>query len=194
MSETGTGGLSKYSQEEAGRLVKEWTLTRERLRKRLRGLESAIDLDTGVRQLEPRLKKRLAKLIKEGYEPTKVNDKYPEPKALLMLVAELKHKGENREAALLSRTIRDIRLLRVVAQKMSGRRERKEILTRADRRLEGLCWSCHTGIRKGDMVWWDRDRGVAWHEFCPPIQGEPSDGTLGDDAGPGAHPSTESSL
>lgn len=147
--------------------MKEWTQIRERLRRRLRGLDSAIDLDTGVRQLDPRLKKRIAKLIREGYEPETVDSRYPDPAALLVIVDQLKKEGKGREAAYVSRTIRDIRLLRSLAFKMSGRRDRKEILTRANRQTEAVCWSCHVWIVRGEEVWLDRDRGVIWHKECP---------------------------
>jgi hypothetical protein len=148
-------------------MLKDWTQTREKLRRRLRGLEEAIDLDAGVRQLDPIHKKRIAKLIREGYEPGKVNNKYPEPAALMKMIGELKAHGQMKEAAILSKTIREIRLLRVVAQKMSGRPKRKEILVRADRRLRGECWACGGRIELGMLVWWDRDHGVVWHEICP---------------------------
>lgn len=156
---------SHYTAEDAGRLVARWTDTRERLRKRLRGLESAMDLDRGVKALDPRLKKRIAKLVREGFEPGRIEGgRYPDPDELVKVVIQLREDGQVREANILSRSIRDIRLLQALAVQMTGRRRREPLLTKADRRVVGRCEKCDEGIKLGESVYWDRDNGKAWHE------------------------------
>ncbi len=161
-----------YTAEEVGRALSLWANSHERLthgcKRPLEGVAVAVDLDIGIREIDERLKRRLARFIRLGYEPPRrEGNRYPSPDELLLVVRALQEQDEKHEAHQLARVLKDIRLLILVAKKMSLRRERPPIDVRVDRRLMGwVCPICVDLLAWGVLVTWDRDRGLAWHPAC----------------------------
>jgi len=127
-------------------------------------IDETIDLAHAIPKLNRHVKRQAARFMVDGYQPAKVNGKYPEPQALAVEVQALSAQEDTHGAALLSKELREVRACRAIATNMSGRRARAPLLTRADRRLRGKpCARCRRPLRLGQPVFHDRDWGTAWH-------------------------------
>ncbi len=113
--------MGSYTPERAGSALAKFATTRARLEDGLEALAEVIDMDSAIRPLGRILKRRLARFVNEGYSPA-INPQtgqFPDPETLVLLVAEMRQRGEIKEAHTVSRLIRDVRLLTVVARRMT---------------------------------------------------------------------------
>jgi hypothetical protein len=110
-----------YTPEQCGAAVANYANAREKLAHRLDGLAQMIDLDTSCRGLERVSKRRLARLVAWGHSPATnpQTGRFADPAQLVVEVARLREEGQIREANTLARMIREVRLLTVLAGRMS---------------------------------------------------------------------------
>jgi hypothetical protein len=113
--------LSGYTPEQANKALASFAYDRERLLKRLNGLDGVLDLDLAVRPMERMLKKRLARLINESHllPLNPQTHRLVDPDLLVEEVKRLRAQGSAQEAHMLSRTIRDVRLVIALSTRMS---------------------------------------------------------------------------
>jgi hypothetical protein len=114
----GSGG---YSGPQANRVLARWPETREELARRLIHIDSAIDLDSAVRPTEHRIKRRLARIAASAHvlPIDSKTHQFPDLEVLRDEAIRLRAEGKAAESHLLSRTIRDYRLMIMLASRMS---------------------------------------------------------------------------
>jgi hypothetical protein len=134
-----------------------------------RVVEEVIDLRSAMPKLSRPTKRQVATFMVEGYQPGRVDGRYPDPQALAREIADraelAQHdKGSASTVAMLRKELREVRTCRTLAVALSGRNARAPIMAKVDRKLRGkLCARCHGALKLGQSIFVDRDWHSQWH-------------------------------